>query len=527
MIVNLKKLRLYYFTLRHLKPKQIFFQVYYRLSKLMRIDKVDVLASAPPSTILNLKDSIDSPPSFQKGAFKFLNLEKTFTGDIDWNFKDYGKLWAYNLNYFDYLNQDEIETTEGLSLLDAFCKQPTHRSEGCEPYPISLRGINWIKFFSWRKITNTTYNAHLYGHYKFLASRLEYHLLGNHLLENGFSLLFGAYYFRDDNFYNKAEKILQAELKEQVLKDGAHFELSPMYHQIILFRLLDCINLVQNNEWKEARLFPLLKGTASSMLNWLKQISFKNGDVPMVNDAAFGIAPDSNSLFDYAQRLGIAFEESKLNASGYRMVRAGAFELLVDIGNIGPDYIPGHAHSDTFNFVLHINGKPFIVDVGTSTYETNQQRSLERSTISHNTVMVNDHEQTEVWGSFRVGRRARITMVKEDGNTIEAAHDGYQALGIRHKRKWQWDANRIVIIDSVEGNEAQSLAALHFHPSIDLEQVNTNSVKAGSVIINFENASNLEIVNYAYAAGFNTLENGKALIIRFQNKLTTRLELNR
>ena len=64
---------------------------------------------------------------------------------------------------------------------------------------------------------------------------IEYHILGNHLLENGFSLFFGAYYFQDEKFYVKAKKILTDELDEQILEDGAHFELSSMYHQIMLF----------------------------------------------------------------------------------------------------------------------------------------------------------------------------------------------------------------------------------------------------------------------------------------------------
>ena len=39
-------------------------------------------------------------------------------------------------------------------------------------------------------------NQTLYNHYQLLLNNLEYHLLGNHLLENAFSLLFGAYYFQ-------------------------------------------------------------------------------------------------------------------------------------------------------------------------------------------------------------------------------------------------------------------------------------------------------------------------------------------
>ena len=39
--------------------------------------------------------------------------------------------------------------------------------------------------------------------------------------------------------------ILRRELAEQVLEDGGHFELSPMYHALILEDLLDLVNLSQ------------------------------------------------------------------------------------------------------------------------------------------------------------------------------------------------------------------------------------------------------------------------------------------
>ncbi len=48
--------------------------------------------------------------------------------------------------------------------------------------------------------------------------------------------------------------------------------------------------------------------------------------------------------------------------------------MIIDIGQIGPSYIPGHAHADTFNFVMHAKGQPLFVDPGTSTYETNALR---------------------------------------------------------------------------------------------------------------------------------------------------------
>src|SRR5690606_30037047 len=117
-------------------------------------------------------------------------------------------------------------------------------------------------------------NQILYNHYQILYHNLEYHLLGNHLLENGFSLFFAAYYFKDDKLYKKSFKILKIELKEQILSDGAHFELSPMYHQILLHRLLDCVNLVLLNPYKDNDLIAFLKEKAIMMLSWLQAVTY-------------------------------------------------------------------------------------------------------------------------------------------------------------------------------------------------------------------------------------------------------------
>ena len=186
------------------------------------------------------------PNSYDSGVFNFLNLEHKFE-DIDWNYSVNGKLWTYNLNYFDYLNQQDISREDGLTLIYNYIDSESNLKEGLEPYPISLRLINWIKFISKHQIQDEKIDRILAKHLSLLNKKLEYHLLGNHLLENAFALLFGAYYFGDETIYRSSKKLLEAELKEQILNDGGHFELSPMYHKLILTRLLDCINLIGNN----------------------------------------------------------------------------------------------------------------------------------------------------------------------------------------------------------------------------------------------------------------------------------------
>ncbi len=87
---------------------------------------------------------------------------------------------------------------------------------------------------------------------------------------------------------------------------GHIFELSPMYHQIILHRLLDAYNLVKNNDYRSKELLPLFKQKASAMLAWLAEISFEDGSIPMLNDAAYNIALSTNELINYAGTLGLS-----------------------------------------------------------------------------------------------------------------------------------------------------------------------------------------------------------------------------
>ena len=112
--------------------------------------------------------------------------------------------------------------------------------------------------------------------------------------------------------------------------------------------------------------------------------------------------------FDYACNLKLKTQNAKLNESGYRKISNDNYECVVDIGNIGSDYMPGHAHADTFNFELRIDGNPFIVDTGLSTYEASDRRNKERGTVSHNTVEVAEKDSSEIWNGFRVANRAKI-----------------------------------------------------------------------------------------------------------------------
>ncbi|GIU00468.1 hypothetical protein TSL6_09740 [Sulfurovum sp. TSL6] len=527
MKCDLNRISLLLRTIYYLKMKQIYYRLYYitrtKWRKLYHFKYPLTLKSQV--NIINLSPSIPSSLIYQYNRFTFLNIEHHFDKKIDWNYSGYGKLWTYNLTYFDYLNQNAFSKQDGIRLINDFIDQSDAIKDGYMPFPISLRGINWIKFLSQHKIKDQKINDSLYAQYMILIDNIEYHILGNHLLENAFSLLFGAYYFQDEKLYLKVKEIFSAELKEQILEDGAHFELSPMYHQIMLFRVLDCVNLIQNNNWKNDELLDLLISKAEIMLGWLNTMTYENGDIPLLNDSTNNIAPTTRELNAYATALNVKTEKIELSKSGYRKIKNGRYEMIIDVGNIGPDYIPGHAHSDTFNFELYMDGKPFIVDTGLSTYETDMRRTLERSTLSHNTIEVDSMNQSEVWDGFRVGRRAKIIHLEEKENYIEATHDGYRHIGVLHTRKFTSHERAIIIEDSIESSGVHTNTAyLHFYPGLSPKVKGNNIILLG-ITITIYNANSLDIEEYGYSGEFNRIIKAFTAKIVFSDHLKMEMQL--
>ncbi|WP_172594557.1 alginate lyase family protein [Mariniphaga sediminis] len=568
----MNKLFLIIHTIRHLRPIQIRYQLWYRLRKMWRKASrfTYPLSIKREGTPLKLISWIEKPVSLLNNRFTFLNLSKRSAFDtINWNETEHGKLWAYNLNYMDYLLQPGMDTETGLQLIESFIQNLHQNSEGLDPYPIALRGINWIKFLSRTSLqggeTTTRQspqinasdssmpghceddeggrsnlirlNGCLYAQYLILLDNLEYHLMGNHLLEDAFSLLFGAWYFKEKRFWAKAKRLLIQELKEQVLSDGAHFELSPMYHQILLDRLLDCINLMQNNTCFDGqdKLLALLRHKAEQMLAWLNTITLSDGRTPLLNDSAPGIAPTTAQLNEYATRLNVGAlskttndsirttDHYSLTTSGYRRFDGKNYECILDIGPVGPSYQPGHAHADTFNFILNINHQPFLIDTGISTYDSNDTRLKERGTAAHNTVTVNKHNSSKVWSSFRVAQRANVEIIKEEKNEVTAAHDGFKSFGISHQRSWLFNAQTISIEDVLTGRQTKGTAYFHFSPDLNPTKTN-NEVLINDSRLSFEGAETISLIKAQLPDGYNRLVNYYKLEIVFQNKLTTIIE---
>src|SRR5690554_760283 len=486
----MKRILLLVNTLVHLKWKQIFYQVYYRIRKprLCKLDASPIRKKLPAWHGLQFVE----PATLDGKTFNFLG--KTADLHNDWNSDKFSKLWLYNLHYHDDLNAIGALERKQLNnqLINKWIEaNPPLTGNGWEPYCLSLRIVNWVKWFSQSDPheLNPRWVSSLCKQTDALMQQLEYHILGNHLFANAKALVFAGSYLSNDYWLKNGLKILDKEIPEQFLEDGAHFELSPMYHAILLWDLADLLTLTQvaalpelqlrKAEWQQR----FIKG-----LEWLQSMVHPNGDISFFNDATIGIAPTLKDLINYASKLNIDVTTPKLGtilngkllkSSGYAVFDwPENHRLLVDVAKVGPDYQPGHAHADTLSFELSLFGQRLLVNSGISQYGEDAERHRQRSTSAHNTVAVDGENSSEVWAGFRVARRAKpfaIDLNQDNGEVrLTACHDGYRRLPgkVTHCRKWHTQSHQLSIEDQLDGRFNLAVAYWHFHPDIRVRQIN-------------------------------------------------------
>ena len=500
-----KKALLYWNTLRYLKPIQIYRRFWFRYYQPSLNGDLPQIHLSKPKGIW--QKPVDHGQSLiDKNTFCFLNQTQEIIGGNGWNDPKMPKLWLYNLHYFDDLNaqkaSDRLEWHRQL-ISRWVAENPPTQGNGWEPYPSSLRIVNWIKWALSGNELRATEIESLYLQTRWLAMRVEWHLLGNHLLANAKALVFAGTFFDGDepqSWLNLGRSILEKQIPEQILADGVHFERSPMYHAIILEDILDLVNLAQTFPEKlNADFLASMRDIAKNMLFAYEKLNHPDGKISFFNDAAFGIAGSLSQLSDYAQtldiddkKMGTQHQHSNglslvhLDQGGYIKVENCKACAILDVAEVGPDYLPGHAHADTLSFELSVFGERLIVNGGTSTY-AGALRSYERSTKAHSTVEIDGEDSSEVWGQFRVANRAKplgLTVTNTNqGFEVSCAHNGYQKLisGLLHARTWNMSPKDLIVNDKVYMGDSKitevplrAFARYIFHPSVRVSSVDAN-----------------------------------------------------
>lgn len=483
------------------------------------------------------------------GRFTFLNHTLEIN-PVDWNRRYVGHLWNYQLHYFNcavpcaraFVERGDVRAMRRCQeLIESWIDGArVGASDGWDAYPVSLRVVNWIYAYAllseiWEdREFLRRWCASIYRQLEFLSRHLEFHLLANHLLKNAKALVIGGLFFADDEpgaaWLRQGEHLLWREFTEQVLADGGHYERSPMYHAIALADFVECFALLRawhaacGERWSEqAEIAAKLR----RMARFLAAMTHADGTLALFNDSANAdeakpwpiIAAarrvcgdehaecgneDARCSDEDAECCALAFPET-----GYYVwrSRSGDERIVVDAGPPAVDYNMAHAHCDLLSYELWLAGRAAVVDTGVHGYGGDRFREYARSTRAHNTVMFDGREQSEMWGTFRVARRAELRVATAQGNErtweFSGTYSPYYDKRLTHERSIRREADGTwLVTDTARGGDVQRAASfIHLHPDFEARRSGDLSVEcsAGALRIVIEpfNAEAVQIVKGA------------------------------
>ncbi|MGQ0603339.1 MAG: alginate lyase family protein [Anaerolineales bacterium] len=446
----------------------------------------------------------------------------TFSESVDWRCQPHGNVdWRWELNrhaYFvtlgrayAYTNDDRYLSAFREMLLDWLAHNPpgVNAPNWASPLEVAYRLNVWTwAYYHFRAaLEDGALLALLRGlwlHGRFLAANVEYTSPNNHLLLQAKALAQAGLLFPEFRvaraWLSAGLRILWAEVRKQVHTDGVHAEQSALYHQIITSELLEMFVLCRRNALE---LPTAVLERFSRMLEFERALLKPNGEPPLLGDSALG---DSYVRFD-ALNSGAALlnrpdfartemDEATLwltgpqlfNApaveprslafshAGYYVMRAEAAYLIFDCGPFGYPPAPGHGHADALSFELYAHSQTLLVDPGVYSYHLGAEwRGFFRSTAAHNTITVDEQDQTILLDDWRVLRPARSTLHHwlsgPQFDFVDGEHDGYTRLldPVVHRRQiFFLKPDYFIVLDQLTGRGNHRFD-LHFHLAADLQ----------------------------------------------------------
>ena len=183
---------------------------------------------------------------------------------------------------------------------------------------------------------------------------------------------------------------------------------------------------------------------------------------------------------------------------------------------------------------ISLFNKRVIVNSGTSTYEKNIERHLQRSTSSHSTVVIDGKNSSEVWESFRVARRAKVFNLVDDIQVgkimVSASHNGYHRLFGKptHNRKWQLSESLLEITDLISGFGEHSISLIFpLHPEVIISNFDKENIfldiQGRQVEINFIGNGELFVEASTYHPEFGLAVENTKLQYQLSEKIPTKV----
>ena len=471
-----------------------------------------------------------------QGEFRFVGRSERIGWPPRWDGAQ-PRLWQYNLHYFEFLWALDYPEARAV-VADWIANHALARGRvGWEPYPTSLRLVNWCGYFFGHHADRIASDAgfrdelwrSVHVQAEWLGGHLETHLLGNHLLENAAALAFCGSCFAGptaDAWYRRGRDLLAEQLPEQILDDGGHCERSPMYQLRVAYVLAALRNSGRPD------LSELVDDPLARTLRALGHLCHPDGDIALLNDSAVGVYNAPERLRGWWAQLAGRPPSSATPAPGAFSLPATGFfgalhdsghYVICDAGRLGPDHLLAHAHGGIFSFELSLRGQRVVVDSGVYGYEPDEMRHYCRSTRAHNTVEVDGQSQCEFWSAFRVGRRGGPRDVASEatggGFRLSGWHDGYERLRgrPRHRRHFAWNERGILMVkDAITSSrEVRGVSRLHLHPACRIVRLEGKAAVIehphGRFGVRFAGAGALDVEASYYCPEFGSRIDNRAL----------------
>ena len=411
---------------------------------------------------------------FARGRFAYLNREADFSDGIRWRDAGASPLWLYQLHYLgavaDLAATGRIEDARHVLASWRVAHESRWDPTSWHPYPSSLRFVNLCVAASRAggfEALGPGATRLAAVHAAYLLRHVERDVRGNHILENARALCWAGRCFRGgvaDRCERAARAILEEEIPEQVFPDGGHFEMSPMYHCIVMRDLLEVRALLGDQDPVVRR---CVAPAVRSMGAFLADVLCPDGDIPLIGDSARGFGPPPGTLLDLA---GTPRREwtglRSFSDTGLHVLRGpGGMWAIVDAGPTCPPYLPAHGQADVLTLEVWDGESCIVADPGVHDY-TGPDRAWGRSSRAHSTLTVDNRDTSEVYGSFRVGGRARVVSVAATENGVSATVRPF-GIAATLRRSVRLEDGGLVVEDGATcaaGGRVRS--RLHLHPGV-------------------------------------------------------------
>ncbi|MGU8778428.1 alginate lyase family protein [Clostridium perfringens] len=520
-------------------------------------------------------------------SYKIQISQREDIGDIrtNWELNRHFQFSALAKNYF--LTNDEKYLTELKDLFYDwnFNNLFLHGVQWTSVMEIAIRVNSWIYMYAFleksfqlnegrrdKELLNKISNGILIMTDYIVEHRARFSSANNHLIIEMYAVGIAGIFYDYKPWKDLAINILTEELSKQNYVDGVNKEMSLHYQSFVMeaYGLLMVVmkhnNISIPKMWYEY-LSNMSRFVCDCCGDYGETIVFGDNDEGKILDL-FGRGFDYYRYsLDFMSCLlekryteldcmhenlywlfGVdAIEKSKqkekyipelvcsYSEGGYTILRSKDRRILIGIDHaeLGFGSIAAHGHADALSFQLFLNGTPVFVDPGTYNYHiTKQDRDEFRLTKNHNTVCIDNKNQSEILGPFLWGMRClcqlkSIDINKESVSVIAEA----KYNNIEHVRVWNFDFEKTLKIKDtfIDGENRQKIQIFNINPLINIIEGNERKkfliYNQNTIQIVPNNNSVIREKKFMYSQKYNLKEYGKSLFVENRNDLEVEIKI--